>query len=112
MYLVSKKKWTDWEGKLSGDKFRQACSHVRRRFKKKYKVVPENCPYCNQRMWKKRSRDKIQSNSVTVDHLVSRPKGGLYNDLDNMVYACHDCNDKKGEKLPLDFIIEVVSRVC
>lgn len=42
------------------------------------------------------------TNSSTIDHLIPLSRGGG-NTRDNMVLACHDCNEKKGSKLLTEF---------
>jgi len=61
-----------------------------------------HCPYCSL---------ELKKEDVTLDHVWSEVNGGLYNDLDNTVFCCYVCNQQKEDKLPLDFIWEIVSNV-
>jgi len=40
--------------------------------------------------------------SLTLDHITPRCRGGT-NDPTNLVTACRDCNDRKGDKLMSEF---------
>jgi 5-methylcytosine-specific restriction endonuclease McrA len=66
------------------------------------------CPYCNipiQRVKNINGNSNVKP--ATVDHVHSEKFGGKYNDLDNVVFACVDCNHAKGELSPLDFIMRM-----
>ncbi len=46
------------------------------------------CQYCSK-----------QSNSLTVDHVIPKFRGGQ--DIwENLVAACKECNQRKGERMP------------
>lgn len=114
MHLVCIERFEKREkGLLTGIEWKKTKGKCLKRFKKKYgnKKGEEflKCPYCNCTMINSLSLDgggkpTLQHNSRTVDHVSPPLYGGKYNDLDNMVYACHNCNDKKGEMSPLEFI--------
>lgn len=57
-------------------------------------TITENCPYCG----------KIIGDNPHADHINPISSGGL-SSLENMVYVCSACNNKKGEKGLLEFII-------
>lgn len=52
------------------------------------------------------ARDKMRcaycgkTNATTVDHVVPISRGGERNDLLNVVAACEDCNQRKGNRTP------------
>lgn len=48
------------------------------------------CQYCGKR---------YKTHELTFDHVIPRSRGGRTT-WDNIVTACHDCNLKKGNKLP------------
>ncbi|MBD64436.1 MAG: HNH endonuclease [Halobacteriovoraceae bacterium] len=50
------------------------------------------CQYC---------AGKFKSIELTLDHVYPKSKGGKSNWI-NIVSACHDCNNKKADKLPRD----------
>ena len=41
------------------------------------------------------------ANLATVDHVVPVSKGGDKFDKDNCVIACHACNEKKADRMPV-----------
>jgi 5-methylcytosine-specific restriction endonuclease McrA len=47
------------------------------------------CAYCN---------SLLTFNTATVDHIVSRRRGGS-KDYDNMTFACQPCNNAKDDKI-------------
>jgi 5-methylcytosine-specific restriction endonuclease McrA len=49
------------------------------------------CQYCG---------GHFRTHELTFDHVIPRSKGGRTT-WDNIVTACHDCNLKKGDALPL-----------
>lgn len=51
----------------------------------------KQCVYCGSR------------EHLTIDHYIPRSRGGT-SDLENLVLACNDCNNAKGDKLPLEFV--------
>lgn len=56
------------------------------------------CVYCKRPF--KSASDK------TIDHLIPKAKGGT-DELENLVVACKDCNQWKGDTLISEFIQEV-----
>ena len=50
------------------------------------------CQYCSK---------KYDSKLLTLDHVTPRSKGGPKT-WENIVTCCHSCNQKKGDKLPID----------
>lgn len=51
----------------------------------------KKCVYCGSRK------------HLTVDHYIPRSRGGT-SDPSNLVLACSDCNENKGDSLPLNFV--------
>ena len=41
---------------------------------------------------------------ATLDHVVPRSQGGAEYDRSNIVIACHPCNQRKGNKMPEEFL--------
>jgi 5-methylcytosine-specific restriction endonuclease McrA len=58
------------------------------------------CAYCNRLIGLKREGKRQR---MTIDHIVPRSKGGT-NTADNLVASCRDCNFKKGDKMPDEFL--------
>lgn len=52
---------------------------------------------------------KTVSNQATIDHIRPKKRGGK-TELDNLVIACLDCNQKKGSKRALDFVLEASAK--
>lgn len=52
------------------------------------------CRYC---------RKPLDKYTVTIDHFMPKSKGGT-DDLGNLVAACDDCNNRKGDMLPKAFL--------
>lgn len=48
---------------------------------------------------------KTASNQATIDHIKPKAKGGK-TELDNLVIACRDCNQEKGQKRFMDFVLK------
>ncbi|MHA2279807.1 MAG: HNH endonuclease [Promethearchaeota archaeon] len=67
----------------------------KRRIERMFQYFP-NCYYCGVLLHKE---------NRSVDHYVPRSKGGS-NDLSNLVTACNDCNQAKGDLEP-PFVIEI-----
>lgn len=55
------------------------------------------CQYCG-----------CRPNEITIDHVVSRSRGGRHT-WENMVSCCHDCNIKKGASLPSECGMELLN---
>jgi 5-methylcytosine-specific restriction endonuclease McrA len=68
----------------------------------------EDCVYCGCKMEKATSTEQ-NPQTATVEHVVSPTHGGKYNDLDNMIYACCECNRAKADRLLLDFIFNDIA---
>lgn len=54
------------------------------------------CVYCQKEL------TKLDS---TIDHLIPKCKGGD-DEMTNLALACRQCNEKKGDYLPLDFVFK------
>lgn len=61
-----------------------------------------NCRYCGRECFITDEQNRMDE--LTVDHVVPRSKGGG-NNLDNCVIACRECNAKKGDKHPHEFVV-------
>lgn len=59
-----------------------------------------SCQYCNA---------KLSLKSGTIDHVIPRSKGGKHT-WENVVFACVDCNQKKGAKLLCNTNMTLVKR--
>lgn len=60
------------------------------------------CFYCNMPIVRRKSERTNSLPLAHLDHYIPLSKGGL-NTLDNVVWACQPCNNKKGAKLPEEF---------
>lgn len=58
------------------------------------------CQYCHQ---------KFKAFELTLDHVVPRSKGGGTN-WENIVTACHTCNNKKGSKSLQEFNFNLLTK--
>ena len=58
----------------------------------------KKCPYCSKEQFRVGIRDKIE-----IDHFISISKGGQ-NLPWNLVPTCKNCNRKKKDRLPFDFL--------
>jgi hypothetical protein len=58
------------------------------------------CQYC---------RKSLTSTQVTIDHIIPKSRGGS-NTFENCVAACHDCNEKKGSRLPHEIGMRLVKQ--
>lgn len=56
-----------------------------------------HCKYCS---------ILLRWDNFTLDHIVSRSRGGS-NDISNLVVCCFECNNKKGSKSLKDFLKEL-----
>lgn len=56
------------------------------------------CGYCGRRLILS-SSNIIKEDSMTIDHVVPRAKGGKH-EWTNIVAACPKCNSEKGDKMP------------
>ena len=56
------------------------------------------CQYC-----------KSKTNSMTVDHVIPKDKGGI-DSWENLVAACIPCNTKKGNKLLKDIDMDLLKK--
>lgn len=59
----------------------------------KYKLSNVKCAYCG------------ETNSLTIDHLISRSKGGV-DSGENLVYACSHCNSSKYNRDLLEWCMD------
>ncbi len=41
----------------------------------------------------------LPASELTLDHVIPRSRGG-HTDWDNLVACCHNCNNRKGDRLP------------
>ena len=57
----------------------------------------KQCVYCH---------TPLDKYTITIDHYIPKSKGGS-NKLENLVAACKECNNKKDNMMPLDFIANV-----
>ena len=57
------------------------------------------CCWCNILTTEERNK----KNSSTIEHYQCKCEGGS-NHIDNLVMACHDCNQKRGTHTPEDFL--------
>lgn len=62
------------------------------------------CFYCRKpmRLVPPSSPDRIPPDAATIDHVVPRSHGGS-NNRENLVMACHACNQEKADRLPGEF---------
>lgn len=49
-----------------------------------------SCQYCSK---------GLTSAQITIDHIIPKSRGGN-NTFENCVAACHECNEKKGSRMP------------
>lgn len=67
-----------------------------------YSKYNARCHYCSRgtvlTSRRKRGKGKQESNYATREHIVPQRFGGSDNS-ENIVLACHDCNNKRGDKL-------------
>lgn len=63
-------------------------------------AVDPRCAYC---------RATLTRYTSTRDHVVPLARGGA-DEPGNVVLACKNCNARKGDMLPLDFIVWRVAR--
>lgn len=54
------------------------------------------CHYCGCIVIERSQTEKLQQNTLTIDHKVPRSRGGT-NHPDNLVVACFQCNHAKGD---------------
>jgi 5-methylcytosine-specific restriction endonuclease McrA len=62
------------------------------------------CQYCGRHRWELRGREFL-----TRDHVVPISRGGA-NDWGNVVSACSPCNNRKGNRLPHETGMKLLSR--
>lgn len=65
------------------------------------------CCWCFRLTTETRNR----KDSATVEHYECKSLGGS-DDLDNLVMACHDCNQKRGIKSPEEFLASLHEKIC
>lgn len=58
------------------------------------------CQYCEK---------ILTSSQITIDHIIPKSRGGN-NSFENCVAACHECNSKKGSKLPHEVGMRLVRK--
>lgn len=56
------------------------------------------CQYCG-----------IKSSELTVDHIIPKSRGGQ-DSWENMVAACRECNNKKGNHSPEEASLRLLSK--
>lgn len=65
-----------------------------------HKRAGGRCAYCKCKLSVK---SKGHRKRLTVDHVIPKSKGGT-NSPDNLVAACKECNNAKGNKMPEEFV--------
>lgn len=66
------------------------------------------CHYCStETVLPKQGSTNRANNVATLDHIITQTEGGT-DSLNNMVMACSDCNNKRGD-LPYDYFVELVT---
>ena len=109
MNLIKKKlyhKFETAEGKEKVIVRKRLLKAIKTHIKHNKILVPTVCVYCNSKIKYSSNDKKTKDNHIaSLDHVYSPKYGGLYNDLDNLVYCCVKCNSHKGEMLPLDFLM-------
>lgn len=53
------------------------------------------CAYCGR---------PLEKHEVTIDHVIPLGRGGARKDVSNLVFACYECNQAKGNKTALEFM--------
>lgn len=85
-----------------GEPYNKSDVFVRDRFR---------CQYCNKQVFtfpvnsKNKSRHSLEA---TIDHLVPLAAGGLDCET-NVVTACRKCNNRKGVRMPLEFVSQLTT---
>ena len=69
--------------------------HLRREHLSDVILSNDACVYCG------------CSEKLTIDHILPINRGGT-NDIYNLVPACLSCNSAKRDKMPLNFICELI----
>lgn len=64
----------------------------------KRQILYTATPYCNY------CKKALAFNSITLDHIVPKCKGGS-NDISNLAVSCYECNNLKGDKDLDEFLI-------
>ena len=62
------------------------------------------CRWCNRLMIRPRNgkfRQPLPADAATIDHVIPVTRGGT-DDSSNLVLACHACNRKNGNTLPIE----------
>ena len=59
-----------------------------------------SCQYC---------QTKLSAEQITIDHILPKSRGGR-NTFENCVSACHECNEKKGSRLPHEIGMRLIRR--
>lgn len=62
----------------------------------------DTCYYCPKQCHRK---DPLHKDYATIDHKIPKSKGGL-STSDNLVIACLECNQAKGDMTAEEFIAE------
>ena len=96
---------------LSGKDRKRALATARKQVKRKAMRQfrkGAKCPYCGKVMV---NRD-IPNHPAkpSVDHLVPFGRGGSYRDEKNIILCCSECNWKKGNMTPFEFIFNLGPR--
>lgn len=58
-----------------------------------------HCRYCGQ---------KLKPKTATLDHVLPLSRGGS-DDPENLVLACHPCNQCKGNRTPLEWASDILN---
>lgn len=54
------------------------------------------CHYCGKKLTLNHSTGRKYKNFATFEHVKPVSKGGSYSDINNIVLACKDCNNMRG----------------
>jgi hypothetical protein len=104
MRLILEKEFKSIGKRTQSIHIRKIKNRARKVFKEYYPLTEQcACIYCGCTMEKANGCTQ-NPNTATIEHVSPEKYGGLYNDLDNMAYACRECNWDKADMSPLEFI--------